>query len=299
MNIIILIFSFLTVMALSTASFWQTASAVRLEAASFCGSLTANRVAENALQKKIFQNIPSAGTGIPSPEDGGHKRIAVFKSHRVKSRPHQYARLQLAAIWDKEAHPFVESTFLRLLNELYGHTPWFRQANASGEIDALLTNVVRFGKSVEGKVTLHELFSALPPDHAKLLYKMVKGTHTYTLENKSGYPPLLDFVSFSSGSAKHTCRFPFASLPLLRALFDEKTALEILSLEKEKWEKDHKRHVCTKADLVSLLQYRPISPTQPADLDTYFLFSRQTVAGEQVSGKDTPTGIHTERRLAK
>lgn len=287
------------VMALSTTSFWQTASAIRLETASFCGNLNANREAENALQKKLFKNIPSVSAGLPSTAVEGHKRLLSFHSHRAKSRPHQYARLQLAALWDKVPHPFVESTFCRLLTELYGHTPWFKKASASGEIDALLASVIRFGKSVEGQVTLHELFSALPPDHAELLYKMVKGTHTYTLENKSGYPPLLDFVSFSSGGVKHTCRFSFASLPLLRALFDEKTVGEILTLEKEKWEKDHKRHVCTKEELLSLLQYRPTSPTQPVALDTYFLFSRHSVAKEQISGSDAPTGIHAERRLPK
>lgn len=299
MNILLLVFGFLAIMAVSTASFWQISSTVHLEMTSFSGYLSANRDAENRLQKKLYRKLPTIlQTSSSQTEKPAPKRSSVFNSHRLRCPPYQNARFQLAALWKEDSHPFVEGVFERLLQQLYGHTSWFKEAHARGDVDALLSSVIQFGKNVEGPILLHELFSSLPPAQAELLYKMVKGTHTYTIEKeKTGYPPLFDFISFSSSTPKETCRFCFAPLPLLRALFDEKTVHEILALEKEKWEEDHKQHTCTKEELLSLLQHRPTSPTQPAQLDTYFHFSRNSGKQQIITGRDEATGIHTERRL--
>lgn len=143
----------------------------------------------------------------------------------------------------------------------------------------------------------HELLTALPPIQADLLCKMAQGTHTYSLESKKGYPPLLEFVSFSSGSIKHTCRFSFASLPLLHACFGEDITKQIMDLEKDKWEKDHKRHTCTKEELLALLQHRSTCPTQPNSLDAYFHFGKHAEAHDTTTAHDASTGIHAAKRV--
>lgn len=299
MNILFLVFSFLAVLAVSTASFWQISSTVRLETSGYCGYLSANRGAENSLQKKLFRKLPNLSQPPPTiVASSSAKKASTFHSHRLRYPPHPSSRLELFALWQDESHPFVETTFYRLLHELYGHTTWFKHASGSGDVDGLIASLIRFRKAAEGTFLLHELFASLPQAQADLLYKMMKGTHTYSLEKpKSGYPPLFDFVSFSTGNIKQTCRFAFASLPLLRALFDEKTVNEIVSLEKEKWETDHRLHTCTKKELLAFLQHRPTSPTQPSMLDTYFHFSRHAPPSEKVFGQDPSTGIHTELLL--
>ncbi len=300
MNILILTFSFLAILALSTASFWHIATSVRQETAAFCGFLSANREAENALQRKLYKKLPSPASAEAPPSQTMRtgKTSSKYSSHRVQAHPHQYARLELSALWKEDSHLFVEKAFKRLLHELYGHTNWFAEAEAKGEVDYLVDMMARFGKEEKEPFALHELFASLPQQQAELFYKMLKGTHTYSLEkNKTGYPPLLEFVSFSFGSVKQTCRFSFASLPLLRALFDEETVRDILALEKKKWEKDHRRHTCTKDELLVLLQHRHASLAQPDSLDTYFHFGNKAAASDHILASDKLTGISSQKRI--
>lgn len=295
MNILIILFSFLAVLGISATAFWNTTSAIHLQTKSFCGYLTAERNAVNSLQRKIFKKLPTASDAPNSPSSSGSSKTSnLYRNPRLQPRPHQYARLQLSGLWDSIPHPYVENAFRRLLDELYDHLSWYVKDREKGTIDTLVDNIVRFGKKTKGEFEFSDLFSALSDAEAKVFYKMIMGTTTYTLENRTGSPPLLDFISFSPINMKHTCCFSFASLPLLRALFDKDTVSEILDLEKKKWEKDQRLHTCTKKELLALLQYRPKSPTQPAMIETYFFFGRKSGSRDRIFGEDKVSGIHVK-----
>lgn len=279
-------------------SFWNTTSAIRLETTSFCGFFTAHRKAENSIQRKVFKKLPAINRASTS-HSASSGRSSSYRNLRLQARPHQYARLQLSGLWDTSPHLYVENAFSRLLDELYGHLPWYATARQRGDVDALIESITRFGKKAKEGWELSDLFSALSTQEAKIFYKMLVGTHVYTLENKTGCPPLLDFVSFSSINMKHTCCFSFASLPLLRALFDADTVSEILALEKKKWEKDHKMHTCTKQELLAMLQYRPHSPTQSQAIEKYFYFGTKATARDRIFGRDNASEIHVKRVLER
>lgn len=298
MNILVLVFSFLAVIALSTASFWHTTTSIKQEASGFCGYLTANRKAENVLQRKLFKKLPTVDKTIfkKSPVSSSI-RYSAYHNPRCKSRPHPFGHLQVGALWTAEADPFLEQVFLRLLDQLYGHTAWYSQAKEKGDLDALLANIMRIGKEKKGKFAIYEILTSLDPSQADLFYKMLKGTHTYSFEKKVGYPPLLHFVSFDSANKTKTCHFSFASLPLLQALFDPDTVHDILELEKKKWDEDHKNHTCTKEELVEFLQFRPKSFTQPSHLESYFDFTKRASPSYEISAHDTFSKIHAERHL--
>jgi hypothetical protein len=128
---------------------------------------------------------------------------------------------------------------------------------------------------------------------------MSKGTQKYDLAAKKGYPPLEDFFDFNPRPIKRTCHFPFASFPLIKAMFGEKLANEILKLEQKKWERDNRRRFCLKKELLPLIRTDRQAQEYTQLIETYCYFNQSVGKKSYVQGEEKNSGIVIRREVPK
>ncbi|WP_193765372.1 hypothetical protein [Simkania negevensis] len=75
------------------------------------------------------------------------------------------------------------------------------------------------------------------PEMQSLYTKMLKGTNTYDLKEKQGYPSFLRLFSFIEDNAK-PINYQFASLPLLEAAFG-KDIVKVIEGKEFEFQKKH------------------------------------------------------------
>jgi replicative DNA helicase len=105
---------------------------------------------------------------------------------------------------------------------------------------------------------------------------MLKGSGFYELSDKVGYPPLSNFIVLGK-SNKPPVNFNYASLPVLRALFGDKVASAIMSMEQSKSEIHGGRKILTKAELNTLLSGSLSKRDQSSQIEQMLSFSKKTI----------------------
>jgi len=175
----------------------------------------------------------------------------IFHSRRVEKGYLLNARLVIKELFTSQNKDLKEVT-LALLKELYANEP---------EIDpeSLLEEILFKGKDIlkqKPKTDSFSLFELLNP--SKQLLQVMEGTRGYNYQQKNGYPPLSDYLEIYPKSDRKPVCAPFASLPLLTALFGEKGAREILKEESARFFSDQKDPYLHRQGFIELFQKKSI-----------------------------------------
>ena len=281
MNILVTTFSLLFVLALSSGLFWkETISSSQVLQASK-GFFKAKRMAQNKAEQKRFHRWKESNSSLVSSltkKGSSSIRKKGYASHRSKMPPIEQGRLHITPLWELEYKPLFQPLLERLLIDLYGHASWFDQAKIIRLIEALALADKEFNP-----VSFAE---TLDKDLYAIWYSMIRGTQVYDTEKKKGYPPLRDYIDFSSVAVKHTCHFPFASLPLLRAIFGKEITLKIEEIERAKWEENHRHRFCLKKELLPYLHINKQSSQLVGLVETFLYFSQSIGKRSFEQGKD-------------
>lgn len=287
MNILITTFSLLFVLALGSSLFWkETLSSSQVFQASK-GFFEARRLAQNKAEQKRFQRWKelnsSSVVSIHPLQKNRPSRKKPYASHRNKIPPLEQGRMHLAPLWEIEYRHLFQPTLERLLTELYGHAPWFDQRKVIGLIEELAKTGQDFDETSFSEHLDKELYA--------IWYPMIRGTQIYDIEKKKGYPPLKDYIDFSLAAAKHSCHFPFAPLPTLRAIFGEEITRKILEIEQSKWEENHRNRFCLKKELLPYLRINKQSSQLIDFVETFLHFSQSIGRRSFEQGEDKKSQI--------
>lgn len=153
------------------------------------------------------------------------KEMELFEKGQRARRTSKLSTLNLA--------PFPTSKPLRLaaiqlLLSLYEGTSLFKD---SAYLQTLAPLIIDHLQKQEGDSVIKRL-NTLRASHP-IIYKMLKGTSIYNIEEKIGYPPLTDFITINQHASK-PIHFHFASAPLLDALFSKRIRHIFYALERLK-----------------------------------------------------------------
>lgn len=156
-----------------------------------------------------------------------------FHSRRLEKGYLLNARLVIKDLLQNE-NKGLESVALAFLKELY-------ENEKSIDPPTLLEEILHKGRDLlksQPKIENFNLYDLKNP--SKQLLKALQGTRGYSYELKNGYPPLCDYLEIYPKSNRQPVCAPFASLPLLIAVFGKKGAYEILDEEATRYLKEEK-----------------------------------------------------------
>lgn len=251
MTILPLVFSFLLVLSFSSYTLLKERKATHFEAKSYLGHMHTLRMARNALEEDLFRGWSKS---CPTDEQKHEEKtkpppdeIAQFEITQNKRRSCSLSLLNLAPLKEntEEKLHAIATTFL---DTLYSHAPFYQEAKEKTPTlsEELLTYIL---KKTQGNFTT--LLEEISP-HLETLYKMVKGTNTYDLAKKEGYPPLEEF--FTVDPTEPTLfHLHFANRPLLEHIFTPAITAAIYDKEREKWLEGAPSPYLTQDDLNALI----------------------------------------------
>jgi hypothetical protein len=289
MNILPLILVALLIFSCLCTSFMKEIKGQFVIESSLEGFRKTERVVRNRFAKRSYARIKTEQTKSHSSLP---KAASPFYSRRTPLPPAENSKLNLTPLLscktEPKRHPLYEIA-ASLIKELYQVPLFSRQKAPEGIEYTLLDAWIKQARNVKEL----ESFSALYPEAAdlkKLHYKVLKGTNQYDPATHVGIPPLSDFFSLEKEKSP-AIHFTFASLPLLKALFQEDLAIEILKEEKKKWEKTGTISSLTKEELNALFINDTKCNTLLTSLEPYINYTSQITSRKAITGKDPRTGI--------
>ncbi len=294
MNILPLVIAFLIIFSYMTTTFLQEVNSFHLIERTMRGYQHTEKAIRNALVKKRYHKIKETPS-LPKGKKIAEKPSQAFPSKRLGSPPLETSKFYLRALCasgiELTTHPLYEP-LAELLRDLYKR-PLFSK-------DLSLKNLeYRLIRALCDKALKHpdtDNFSDLYPDDPslhELYYKMLKGTNYYTKDK--GIAPLAHFLSLEKNPKG--AFLSFASSPVLKALFGEDVATEIVNKEKSQWAETGKNTCFTKQDLETLLLKDPKKASLLSTLDPYLNYSKQQVARTSLAKRDSQTNIGIEKQL--
>ncbi len=203
-----------------------------------------------------------------------------YFSHRQKKPLPVLAKWNLSPLLlASHKNTQLENSVELLLQDLYGHTDFWQQAQIT-DPDFAHNLISSFYQKDGSCMQLSDLFPKEPALQFPF-YKMLKGSGSYDIIKKTGHPPLKEFFHLNHSDEK-TLNFTYASYPALKAFFGTLIAQEILKKEEEK--KGSNSHL-NETELNALLMTRGKGIEFP-DLKFFFLFSGKKESLEQLSYHD-------------
>ncbi len=301
MNILPLIIGFIAIFSCLSFTFLKEAQILSIAEWSFNSSAAIENELQKTLARRHYmqtarvRNRPST---VSSQSD--QKKPRRYFSRRAINPPIEYAKLNLSPMLDEDTvdvrqHPIYQIA-AELIRTLYEKTSLIAKDAEKGWENALLDAMIQKGKKIKERSHLSELFPDDPKLHA-IYYKMLKGTNQYDLEKNKGIAQLADFLSVEPEKKENTIYFCFASVPLLKALFNPKIADAILTEEKNKWEETGKYHFSSKQELQDMLLKDATLANALAPLEPYLNFQQQIPRKKQIAGQDQQTGLVIKREI--
>jgi hypothetical protein len=298
MNILPFVFAFILLFASLTLGFLRQHTHSALSETCLDGFNSAHRDLLNKASLMRYKKIKSAPKETPSPKrsfsgQGKKKTAGEAYSKRVFDPPLETSKLNLSSFFERRNDLAQHSLYeiaAGLLRHLYGET-LFKKCKREGVEYELLEALYNACQKKEKFETLLDLYPD-SPELKELFYKMLKGTNYYALDKQQGIPPLGDFVTLGKGASIY---FTFASKPLVKALFGEKTALKILSEERKKGEAVGKKSSLTQEELSTLLSSDPAGSALMLELGQQLNFSQKFVRRNVLCYKNDKNDLRVRR----
>lgn len=222
------------------------------------------------------------------------KENPQFISHRTKEIIPSLGKWNLAALTcgDPVNALILEELTQKLFQTLYGHAAFWKEAEK--QIPHFSHRMISSFLEKKDALLLSDLF----PEDLELrpiFYKMLQGSGFYDLTKEKGYPPLRDFCTLIANNTTLT-NFPTANILIIKTLFSEEIVQNILSLEKIKWEKDHKVHSLTKEELKQVCTQHALAlhAKRFEQIELFLQFSHQKDNQKKLIYKDQKTQIPLE-----
>ncbi len=279
MNSLFLVSSFLMIFTFFSLTLFKDSRIFSKEKNSICSFIANKQHLQNKWEAYKYLNFKPKNKASPTPKPETpppkNKTTTAYISLRLKSILPSVSKWNLSPLISiKNPPPYLQKATILLLEELYGHTSFWKEAliQTPNLGERLLSSLLEKNAEKEKPESLSDLFPE-DPSLQPLFYKMLKGSTVYNSNEKTGYPPLEDFFCLEPKNTK-TLYFSYASYPALKAFFGNAIAEEIFSLEKEK--KETRRTTLpslTKQELAELNAIKGL-PISLQDLSLYFDFSR-------------------------
>lgn len=270
MNILPLIFAFIIVFSLCSSLFIEEKKTTFTEVQNYIAYMKMQRDLHNQLEKKRYSSASSPAKNQKKKDKEKDKNLnpnTIYQSRREFYPPLEISRINISLLIEEPNHPSFDllySTTATLLKELYSHASFYTEGFENHILDTI----------IEAK------------DLKTIPYKVLKGTTYYNIASKEGYPPLTEFLFIDKSTKDKPIHFCFATPLLLKSLLGEKLTLEILKREKTKWDKDHKHHTVTKAELQTLL------PPSKISLLELLNFSKRASPKKEMTSFDSTTNLN-------
>jgi hypothetical protein len=303
MNILFLVMNFLIIFMFLSGSVLKNASFSSSLKKSSCSYLSSKLRLQSKWERYKYQTYLKDQV-VPTQKTE-RKKITpkirhTFFSHRFKENISSSAKWNLSPLFSADPHAtrLLGALTENLLVELYSHATFWQEAEKDGikPAEALLHSFL------ENRAKPETLAALFPPETKlqKIFYKMLKGSGSYDVYKKKGYPPLEDFFTFQVKENTVT-NFPFASYPVLKAMFQDSVIETILSLEKNKWEKDQYLHSLTKEELRSLClgNFLKIKGQRFQDVEPYLQFSHKKAKLEKLTCKDEKAHVQLQMTIPR
>ena len=294
MNILPMIFAFLLIFSLLSASFFREARSQVLFEKVLEAYARTERMVSNAIIAKTYRKLK----GEPLAKKDGQqspKKDPKYTSKRAVFPPIEESKFNIAPLLkhtgELHLHPLYEP-LADLVRLLYQERVFSKVSNREKIEYRLLNAMLKKGRNNPGVENLTDLFPE-DPSLKKIYYKILKGTNHYASD--AGIAPLHHFLSLQKAdTAVNLC---YASEPVLASIFGPKMAQQVLDLEEAHWQETKKYAFVTKDELQNMLMQIPTLASKYTPLETYVDFSKIRSPNRQIAGRDKDTGIAVERTL--
>lgn len=199
MNFITFVFSLLLIFSIGTFVSLEKQAGDRRLRSTYLGHVSANRKILSKWESQVYKSFRTQSSPAKEPtQNPTKKEQSVIKIPQVNP---ECARLNLWPLIQegREAHPFLYDIVLKFLDTFYGHTLFNEKPQAKV---LFLNEFLKKAKIAiqKNKFSMEKL--SLEPTFQLQYYKMLKGTKEWDIEQKIGYPSLLDVFKAEESPSK-------------------------------------------------------------------------------------------------
>lgn len=253
MNLLPLVTTFILLFSIATYSFFhhtQNSLAIKKETSI---AFMEQEKRNNAIQKSLYKK--QKGKILELKESSSPKKSKKFKSTRDEFPPTPKQKLSLRPLLTKNPPERLQTIALNLLKNLYQKAPFYHPGWEKQVLEKIMATLKEHPKID----SFEELYAHLPQEELPLFYKLLKGTHHYTLYENKGYPPLPYYLRLDKKNGGKALHVRTAVRPVLEAAFGFPFTLALLQEEKIKQETSEKKESLTKDELEALFLKHRIS----------------------------------------
>jgi len=259
MNLLPFVIVIITILALFSSSFFDRHVMEKKEQEIYLAYFKGLRVARNHKEDLAYRSLMKGGKSkstSSSKNESSEKTTPYFRNEKIGWKN---GRLNLSSLTqDAKKWPELKAITIAYVKRLYsGHNIFPKEDKF---VERLVDDLIAAYKDGDPLLPFHEV--ELDDKFHLPFYKMVKGTHTYDLEEKTGYPPLGDFFSFEERESPPMF-FQDANTTFLSIVLGTKKTQIIVDEElKEIEESKRHRSSINRTKLEELLSNSPPSPQQ-------------------------------------
>lgn len=223
MNILPFVTVFLVVLSILAFSSLKDFKIFSLDSKALIGYFEAKRHLRNLSVETYYKKLPKKSL-VKKEKKEPTENVSAPTNYRESKA--YFEKINLTALLESPEDKLLKKAFANLFESLYGHAALL---SSEKEVSGFVDNLVEAEKDSSEPIEFLKLYLD-DGNFNKAFYKMLKGTKTFNLETKEGYPPLEDMFSLEIKDQK---AFAFHSLPksFLQALFGDSVARGILAEE--------------------------------------------------------------------
>lgn len=305
MNILPFVAIFLIILATLSYGFLDKSKTLAYEKEVAISYLKVERRLLEKLHKEAFKKAPRKKSSTLASDASAKPVPKIDTDPRLSPRDHSLAKMNLFPLFNDNCPVELHLLCQNLLKACYHSCSFFETATLNQTLQELLNGMIKTGKEkialcIEKKedlslLNLSDFYPTEPSQHA-IFYKMLKGTHVYTLGSQ-GYPPLEDFFFFQEEKTPMVLHFPSLSKEMLEVIFGKEEANAILAKECDLRSKNPERVLKTlsKEELASLLHEQFPSKTYFDKMIQYLGFTPQQKKKNKIISFDEKTSIKIEK----
>jgi len=185
------------------------------------------REVRNSLESEAYTKAKKSSPDRTHSQKPSKDKKSTQHFFRDKNIGCSNGRLNIFSLLDKtQNNTELKKTCIQYLRALYGHNKFF-PVDPTHLLDSIIAKL----REEEHPPPLHTLKLDDSEMH-NLFYKVLKGTHTYNIKTKEGYPPFDHFFTFEKGQTS-PMNFHAANEIFLEVVLGKSITKELIKKEKE------------------------------------------------------------------
>lgn len=229
MNLLPFVMIIIMVLSLFSLSQFEGALTLKKENQIYLAYFRGLRETRNKKERSAYKDTLPTNTGDKKTSNEDKQKKSSQKYFREKRVGWEKGRLNLSSLLQKpHKYSSLETVALAYVKQLYGHAEFFPKNDQT--IKDLIKALIKAYQK-DPSISFHEI-KFNDPKLQDIFYKMMRGTHTYDLEKKVGYPPFGEMFTFEK-SDRAPMNYHYANLSFLSLMFGEKMTKDFVALEKK------------------------------------------------------------------